>query len=120
MWEARGRPGRRPLCVLFLRRTLPSPRRAQTGSVRVGRHAGAVARLLGPRGLLIGTDVDPRNLEFARERLADAPCRVRLFHANFAELPEVLAQAGVAHVDGILADLGLSTNQLFDPHYGLS
>jgi 16S rRNA (cytosine1402-N4)-methyltransferase len=32
----------------------------------------------------------------------------------------VLAQVGVKHVDGILADLGLSTNQLFDPHYGLS
>ncbi len=48
------------------------------------------------------------------------PCRVRLFHANFAELPEVLAAAGIPPVNGILADLGLSTNQLFDPHYGLS
>src|SRR6476646_1243162 len=51
-------------------------------------HAGEVARVLGPGGLLIGLDVDPRNLEFARARLAGAPCRVRLFHANFAELPE--------------------------------
>jgi 16S rRNA (cytosine1402-N4)-methyltransferase len=32
----------------------------------------------------------------------------------------VLAEIGTPHVDGILADLGLSTNQLFDPHYGLS
>ena len=83
-------------------------------------HAREIAARLGPGGLLVGTDVDPRNLEFARERLRDAPCRVRLFHANFAELGDVLAEVGVKHVDGVLADLGLSTNQLFDPHYGLS
>jgi 16S rRNA (cytosine1402-N4)-methyltransferase len=35
-------------------------------------------------------------------------------------LSDVLAEVGSPHVDGILADLGLSTNQLFDPHYGLS
>lgn len=99
-----------------------------------GGHARAIAERLGRDGLLIGLDVDPRNLEFAQARLADAPCRVRLFHANFAELPDVLDIVGGAlesakrggragqrlSVDGILADLGISTNQLFDGHYGLS
>ena len=85
-----------------------------------GGHAVVIAQRLGPEGLLIALDADPRNLKFAQERLADAPCRVRLFHANFAELPDVLDQAQVQHVHGILADLGISTNQLFEEQYGMS
>jgi 16S rRNA (cytosine1402-N4)-methyltransferase len=83
-------------------------------------HGAAIASRLGASGLFIGLDVDPRNLEFAGGRLVGVPCPTRLFHANFAELGDVLAEVGVGRVDGILADLGLSTNQLFDPQYGLS
>ena len=87
-----------------------------------GGHAVAFAEQLGPTGLLIALDADPRNLEFARDQLAAAgvTCPVRFFHANFAELDDVLKAADVPAVDGVLADLGLSTNQLFDEQYGLS
>jgi 16S rRNA (cytosine1402-N4)-methyltransferase len=83
-------------------------------------HAAAIAQRLGPTGRLIGLDVDPRNLEYARTRLQGAPCEVRLFHANFAELEDVLQELAQPRVDGILADLGISTNQLFEAPYGLS
>lgn len=83
-------------------------------------HAAAVVAALGPSGLFVGLDADPRNLEYARQRLAGAPCEVRLFHANFAELEDVLRAVGRETVNGILADLGLSTNQFLDPAYGLS
>jgi 16S rRNA (cytosine1402-N4)-methyltransferase len=85
-----------------------------------GGHSLEIARRLAPSGVILALDADPRNLEFARQRLKEAPCRIRFFHANFAELPEVIEAAESGPVDGILADLGLSTNQLFDPQYGLS
>jgi 16S rRNA (cytosine1402-N4)-methyltransferase len=83
-------------------------------------HALAIAEKLGPTGLLIGLDADPKNLQFSDRKLKDSPCPVRLFHANFSQLNEVLTVAKIASVDGILADLGISTNQLFEEAYGLS
>jgi 16S rRNA (cytosine1402-N4)-methyltransferase len=83
-------------------------------------HARAIGQRLGVSGVLIGIDADPRNLEFGRDQLKDAPCEVRLFHANFAELDDVLKAVERPQVEGILADLGISTNQLFDAPYGLS
>jgi 16S rRNA (cytosine1402-N4)-methyltransferase len=91
-----------------------------------GGHASLIASRLGSTGQLIGLDVDPRNLEFAKNRIetrthsTEHNPSIRLFHANFAELSDVLKEVATPQVDSILADLGISTNQLFDPHYGLS
>lgn len=81
-------------------------------------HSRAIAPRLQPDGKLIGLDVDPHNLEFARTQLQGLP--VNLFHANFAELEDVLDELEIEQVDSVFADLGISTNQLFESQYGLS
>jgi 16S rRNA (cytosine1402-N4)-methyltransferase len=100
-----------------------SPRPGQTFidcTLGRGGHSALVAPLLGSTGLIVGIDADPNNLRFARDRLANSPCPTRFFHANFAELKDVLDEIGRPSVDLMLADLGLSTNQFFDARYGLS
>jgi 16S rRNA (cytosine1402-N4)-methyltransferase len=84
-----------------------------------GGHAKKWINFLSDKGLFIGLDADPRNLEFAQEHLG-RPSNARLFHANFSDLPDVLHQAKIESVDRIFADLGISTNQLFDDAYGMS
>src|SRR5260370_5436370 len=74
-----------------------------------GGHARLMAERLGPTGRLIGLDQDPRMLALARPRLEGLP--VTLVHANFDRLPQVLADLGVAAVDGVLADLGFCSDQ---------
>ena len=69
---------------------------------------------------IIGLDLDETNLAACRERLTPFGDRVRLEQANFADLPGVLAHFGVPKVVGILADLGVSSNQIADPARGLS
>jgi 16S rRNA (cytosine1402-N4)-methyltransferase len=79
-------------------------------TVGAGGHARLLAEQLGADGQLIGLDCDEDMLQRARPRLAGLP--VRLFAASFARLREVLDAAGLPAVDGVLADLGVCSDQL--------
>lgn len=87
-------------------------------------HARAILERTGPTGALIGFDRDPRAREVAAARLADFGPRVRLVGAPFGELaarlPAELAALGVDAVDGVLADIGVSSPQLDDAARGFS
>jgi 16S rRNA (cytosine1402-N4)-methyltransferase len=91
-------------------------------TVGLGGHSAALLQRIAPTGRLIGIDFDPANLALARAKLASMAGNpgFELFHNNFAALPTVLAEAGVTHVDGILADLGVSSPHLDDPTRGFS
>ena len=61
---------------------------------------------------VIGLDQDAEALAHARRRLSQFGRRFRAFQSNFRDFPRVLEEAGVTAVDGILADLGISSHQL--------
>ncbi len=69
---------------------------------------------------VIGLDRDPAALAAASERLARFGERFRAVHASFDELSEVLDRLGIATVDGIIADLGVSSPQLDHAERGFS
>lgn len=83
-----------------------------------GGHLRALAAAVGDEGLVLGLDRDPAALSGAESVLRGLP--VKLAHCNYADLPELLAQLEIAAVDGILLDLGLSSDQLADPDRGFS
>jgi 16S rRNA (cytosine1402-N4)-methyltransferase len=88
------------------------------GTLGGGGHTRLLARIVGDNGLVVALDRDPAAVAAAGRRLAELP--VRIVEANFCDLPEVLAQLGVAPVDGVLLDLGMSTDQLADQQRGFS
>jgi 16S rRNA (cytosine1402-N4)-methyltransferase len=87
-------------------------------TVGLGGHAAA---LLGAgAGRLLGIDRDAEALGLAAGRLRDYGERVELVHADYRDLPAVLDARQVRSVDGILADLGVSSMQLDAPGRGFS
>jgi 16S rRNA (cytosine1402-N4)-methyltransferase len=85
-----------------------------------GGHSEALLEASGPDGRLIGIDRDPAALVAAGERLARFGDRVRLVHGTFGETARVVRELGETAVDGIIADLGVSSPQLDHDERGFS
>jgi 16S rRNA (cytosine1402-N4)-methyltransferase len=108
-------------------------------TVGLGGHSYEIARRLGAPGHLIGLDKDPAALEIARRKLTQGPStadfdskgeskssagndkldwpKITLLHRSFAEIAKGVEPGSI---DGILADIGVSSLQLDDPSRGFS
>lgn len=88
------------------------------GTLGGGGHTRALAERVGPDGTVLALDLDPAAIDRAERCLAGMP--VKLAQANFCDLPEVLDELEIEAVDGVLLDLGLSSDQLNDASRGFS
>ncbi len=85
-----------------------------------GGHTRHLLAQLGPTARVLGFDKDPQAIA-AGEALAASDARFAIIHASFADIARVLAARGLAGaVDGVLADLGVSSPQLDDATRGFS
>lgn len=99
----------------------PRPgRRLIDGTLGGGGHAEALLELIGREGVLLGIDRDPGAIERARDRLSGWGGACVLAHGNFADIRRLAEERGLSGVDGILLDLGMSSDQVDAPERGFS
>ncbi|MDF2445010.1 MAG: rRNA ((1402)-N(4))-methyltransferase [Moraxellaceae bacterium] len=85
-----------------------------------GGHTRHLLAMLSPTARVFGFDKDPEAIA-AGERLAQEDARFAIVHASFADILSVLKARGLAgNIDGVLADLGVSSPQLDDASRGFS
>ncbi|MDE2019477.1 MAG: 16S rRNA (cytosine(1402)-N(4))-methyltransferase RsmH [Patescibacteria group bacterium] len=97
------------------------------GTIDGGGHAGAILERIGPAGMFLGLDWDPELLKSCEERLAGEgkigvrrSSKVFLVQGNYAELPAILKEKKMPLADGLLLDLGFSSEQLASSGRGFS
>jgi 16S rRNA (cytosine1402-N4)-methyltransferase len=83
-------------------------------------HSKAMLKAITPGGRLIALDLDGTNIPAATESLNAVTPDFHIHHGNFAALQSVLHNQGISEVNGILADLGMSSMQIDDPSRGFS
>ena len=88
------------------------------GTLGGGGYTRAIAERVGNAGDVLAMDRDPAAIAAAEVNLKGLP--VKLAQSNFCDLPEVLDELGIATVDGVVLDLGLSSDQLADVNRGFS
>ncbi len=89
-------------------------------TVNGGGHSAAILERTAPDGRLLGLDADPEACAAARERFRDVGDRVQIIQSNFRHVERVARETGFTAVDGILMDLGFSSDQIDSAERGFS
>ncbi len=99
----------------------PQPgRRYIDATFGAGGHVRALLEQTSPSGSVLALDLDESALEQGRRSLASFGSRLLLEKANFKDIAIVAQARGFMGVDGILADIGVSSMMLDDPDRGFS
>lgn len=90
------------------------------GTVGGGGHSYEILKRSAPDGQLIATDLDDCAIAAASDRLSEFAGRFRIFKSNFKQFEDVLEEAGVGGLDGVMLDFGVSSFQLDEASRGFS
>ena len=90
------------------------------GTVGGGGHSYEILKRTSPSGQLIATDLDDSAIAAASARLSEFSGRFRIYKNNYKNYAAVLEEAGVAELDGVLLDFGVSSFQLDERERGFS
>lgn len=85
-----------------------------------GTHTAALLERSAPDGRVLSLDVDPAALERARSRFTAYGSRFTVVEGNFRDLARIAREKSFAPLDGVVIDLGVSSDELLDPTKGLS
>ncbi len=88
-----------------------------------GGHAVAILKLTGPRGKVLGIDLDHHAIEIAKLKIKESKLKVDRLVAvqgNFKDLEKIVLQNNFKNISGVLLDLGFSSMEIADPERGFS
>lgn len=89
-------------------------------TVGSGGHAIRILDKIKPDGFLIGIDKDMEILQTTKQSLSKMTGKFKLYHADYSDIDEVLRQADIDEVNGVLLDLGVSSLQFDQADRGFS
>lgn len=89
------------------------------GTIDGGGHATAIMKKVLPGGMLLGVDWDEKMIARRKPHIVDSKKEI-LVHGNYADLPGILKKEKLGKADGLLLDLGFSSEQLAAAGRGFS
>jgi len=89
------------------------------GTIGSGGHSEAILEKIGPSGKLLGIDWDEKAIENCKLKIGNC-LNVVLVNGNYADLPEILKEKKLPKADGLIVDLGFSSEQIEKSGKGFS